>query len=89
MDLNVTILGSGTSTGVPMLGCKCAVCQSSHPRNYRTRVSIAVTANFENIEESFVIDTGPEFRIQMVKRKNCAANPLLVHAHARRSLPRF
>lgn len=63
MRLKITILGSGTSTGVPVIGCCCAVCSSSHPVDQRTRASIMV----ETGSERLVIDTGPDFRQQMLR----------------------
>ncbi|PLX79485.1 MAG: MBL fold metallo-hydrolase, partial [Desulfuromonas sp.] len=52
-DLLLKVLGSGTSTGVPVLGCQCAVCRSSDPRNQRTRCSLLLTWNNRQV----VIDT--------------------------------
>ncbi len=69
MEIDVTILGSGTSTGVPMIGCNCTVCLSQNPRNHRTRVSIYVQVSTSKQQNSFVVDTGPEFRLQMVREK--------------------
>jgi phosphoribosyl 1,2-cyclic phosphate phosphodiesterase len=75
----VTMLGSGTSQGVPVIGCRCAVCTSSDPRNRRTRASVYVRLG----EQGVVIDTATEFRLQ------CVANGierldavLFTHAHA-------
>ena len=80
MAIKITVLGSGTSTGVPMLGCHCQVCLSSDPRNFRTRSSIAVEVDDEL---SFVIDTGPEFRLQMVREKiKPPTNYIFTHTHA-------
>ena len=58
--MRVTILGSGTSHGVPMIGCKCAVCLSDDPRNKRFRPSVAV----ENNSKTILVDTTPELRVQ-------------------------
>ena len=59
----VTVLGSGTSQGVPMIGCKCPVCQSPDPRDNRTRSSIFITAPRGNI----LIDTTPDLRQQALR----------------------
>jgi phosphoribosyl 1,2-cyclic phosphate phosphodiesterase len=58
--MRVTILGSGTSHGVPMIGCHCAVCRSPHPKNKRFRPSIAV----QNAGKTILVDTTPELRMQ-------------------------
>ncbi len=58
----VTILGSGTSHGVPMIGCDCAVCRSSDPRDQRSRPSIFVRFQDQRI----LVDTAPELRLQCV-----------------------
>ena len=60
--MRVTFLGTGTSHGVPMIGCRCAVCTSTDPRNHRRRASILV----EWRETIVVVDTGPEFRLQII-----------------------
>lgn len=61
--LKVTFLGTGTSQGVPMIGCKCEVCTSTDPKDNRLRAAIWVrTAN-----TSIVIDTGPDFRYQALR----------------------
>ena len=61
--LKITFLGTGTSTGVPMIACNCEVCQSTNPKNKRLRSSILV----ESSNTTFVIDTTPDFRYQMLR----------------------
>lgn len=56
--MKITILGSGTSTGVPQVGCTCKVCTSSDPRDNRLRCSSLVEVNGVRI----LIDCGPDFR---------------------------
>ena len=60
--MKVTILGCGTSFGVPMIACKCPVCTSADPRNKRTRSSIMVTEAGKNI----LIDTSTDLRAQAI-----------------------
>lgn len=62
MSVRLTILGSGTSHGVPMIGCDCAVCSSPDPRDRRTRCS----AVFAWADGAILIDTSPELRLQCV-----------------------
>jgi phosphoribosyl 1,2-cyclic phosphate phosphodiesterase len=77
--MNVTILGSGTSMGVPVIGCGCNVCASPDPRNSRLRASVLV----EHRGGVLVIDTGPEFRIQMLRAGVHRLDAVLyTHAHA-------
>ena len=61
--MTVTFLGTGTSQGVPVIGCDCAVCQSPDPRDNRLRTSVHIEAEGTSI----VIDTGPDFRQQMLR----------------------
>jgi len=79
MSIEVIVLGTGTSHGVPMIGCDCAVCTSSDPHDKRTRPSVFVSMNGERI----LVDTTPELRLQ------CLANGireidavLYTHHHA-------
>ena len=58
--MEVIVLGSGTSQGVPMIGCSCAVCRSPDPRNRRTRASIHVVMDGLHVQ----VDAAPEFRLQ-------------------------
>jgi len=61
--LKITFLGTGTSQGIPVIGCKCAVCQSTDKRDKRLRVSVWV----KTADKSIVIDSGPDFRYQMLR----------------------
>ncbi len=63
--LDVLFLGTGTSLGVPVIGCECAVCTSADPRDNRSRSSLYVSTP----EGAFVIDTGPDFRAQCLREK--------------------
>jgi phosphoribosyl 1,2-cyclic phosphate phosphodiesterase len=63
--MKLTFLGTGTSQGIPVIGCNCSVCTSSDPRDKRLRTSAMVSVGGKNI----VIDTGPDFRQQMLETK--------------------
>lgn len=63
--MKVTFLGTGTSQGVPVIGCRCAVCRSTDYRDQRLRVSVLIEENGRNL----VIDTGPDFRQQMLRHR--------------------
>lgn len=63
--MKITILGSGTSQGVPVIACACHVCQSQEEMDKRLRCSIMITAE----EQNYVIDSGPDFRQQMLKHQ--------------------
>lgn len=79
MSLKLLFLGTGTSVGVPMIGCDCAVCTSDDRRNHRARTSAFISDGDTHI----VIDTAPEFRIKALEhglRKLDAV--LFTHAHA-------
>jgi len=75
----VTVLGSGTSMGVPTIGCGCAVCHSQDPRDRRTRPSVMVEWSGHRI----VIDSGPDFREQAVREGIDRLDAVLyTHGHA-------
>jgi phosphoribosyl 1,2-cyclic phosphate phosphodiesterase len=63
--LTITFLGTGTSSGVPMIGCDCAVCTSSNNKDNRLRSSILV----QSATTTLVVDTTPDFRYQMLRQK--------------------
>ncbi|MGQ0828706.1 MAG: MBL fold metallo-hydrolase [Bacteroidota bacterium] len=63
--MQITFLGTGTSQGVPLIACTCKVCQSDDTRDNRLRTSILI----EEAGKTFVIDTGPDFRQQMLREK--------------------
>ena len=63
--LKISFLGTGTSGGVPMIACQCTVCQSTNEKDKRFRSSVLV----ESDTTSFVIDTTPDFRSQMLRAK--------------------
>jgi phosphoribosyl 1,2-cyclic phosphate phosphodiesterase len=62
-ELRVTFLGTGTSQGVPVIGCKCSVCVSENDKDKRLRSSVLIEQ--ENI--TLIVDTGPDFRQQMLR----------------------
>ena len=77
--MRVTILGSGTSHGVPMIGCRCEVCTSPNPRDKRFRPSIAV----ENQGKVILVDTTPELRVQSLAVGLDRVDAVLItHTHA-------
>jgi len=61
--MRLTILGSGSSHGSPVIGCTCETCTSPDPRNHRTRASALVEVR----DRAFLIDTGPEMRLQAIR----------------------
>lgn len=76
--MKITILGSGTSQGVPIIGCDCEVCRSNDPRDKRLRTSILI----ETDKTSVCIDAGPDFRYQMLRTAVKRLDAILItHQH--------
>jgi phosphoribosyl 1,2-cyclic phosphate phosphodiesterase len=79
-DMKLVVLGSGTSHGIPVVGCECPVCRSRDPKDRRTRASLFIAGSRG---EAAVIDTGPEFRLQAVRAGIRRLDAVfLTHAHA-------
>jgi len=79
MRATLTVLGSGTSMGVPTIGCDCTVCHSSDPRDKRTRPSVLI----EYDGRSVIIDTTPDFREQAIRESILKLDAVLyTHTHA-------
>jgi phosphoribosyl 1,2-cyclic phosphate phosphodiesterase len=77
-SLTITFLGTGTSSGVPMVGCDCAVCTSGDSRDTRLRSSILV----QSATTTIVVDTTPDFRYQMLREKVKKLDAVLItHSH--------
>ena len=74
---SLTLLGTGTSVGVPVIGCKCPVCVSADPRNRRLRASALVRAG----EVSVLVDSGPDLRAQAL-REGLSALDAVIYTHA-------
>ena len=78
--MKLTFLGTGTSHGVPVIGCDCEVCKSSDPRDNRTRSSAYIQTDDG---QHILIDIGPDFRTQALRENICKIETvLLTHAHA-------
>ncbi len=77
--MRVIVLGSGTSHGVPMIGCTCEVCLSTNPKNKRFRPSVAV----QNGDKTILVDTTPELRMQSLAVGLSRVDAVLyTHTHA-------
>lgn len=77
--MKITVLGSGTSTGVPMVGCRCPVCVSGDPRDKRTRASIVV----EIAGRYILVDTSTDLRKQAIREQLPHIDAVLfTHSHA-------
>src|SRR5262245_52544216 len=86
--MRITVLGSGTSQGVPAIGCDCAVCRSSDPRDKRTRPSILIELDgsatpFADAIRSIFVDTSADLRAQALARDVRRVDAILfTHGHA-------
>ena len=77
--MRLTFLGTGTSFGIPQIGCACAVCRSTDPRDRRNRTSVVV----QSAEGSILVDTPPELRVSMVRAAIGSLDAVLyTHDHA-------
>ena len=78
-SISITVLGSGTSVGVPMIGCHCAVCHSDDPRDQRLRPSVHIQYG----DRGVLIDTTPDFRYQALRSRIERVDAILfTHSHA-------
>lgn len=76
--LTITFLGTGTSSGVPMIACECPICTSTDPKDNRLRSSILV----QSATTTLVVDSGPDFRYQMLRAKVKRLDAILfTHSH--------
>jgi len=76
--MQITFLGTGTSAGIPIIGCKCEVCKSTDPRDNRLRCSALI----EDEDLSIVIDLGPDFRQQLLRERIEKVDAVLItHPH--------
>jgi phosphoribosyl 1,2-cyclic phosphate phosphodiesterase len=77
-DFELTFLGTGTSVGVPVIGCPCRVCHSEDPRNKRTRSSVQIRSG----ELSILVDSGPDLREQALRERLTKVDAVLyTHSH--------
>src|SRR5690348_9295927 len=76
---SILVLGSGTSIGIPMIGCRCKTCTSNDPRDKRLRPSVLLKLGRHRV----LIDTGPDFRAQALNYKIDRIDAVLfTHSHA-------
>ena len=79
MSLTITFLGTGTSYGVPMIGCDCATCRSDDPRDKRSRPSIYLQTD----DVALLVDTGPDLRMQALRQRLRRVDGIFfTHGHA-------
>lgn len=76
--MEIRFLGSGTSTGIPQIGCKCEVCSSTNPKDKRLRASIIIKTD----NQSIMIDCGPDLRQQLIQSQITDISGILItHEH--------
>lgn len=76
--MKITFLGTGTSTGVPEVGCQCEVCTSTDERDWRLRTSVLIETEGKHI----LLDCGPDFRWQMIRNKSYRLDAVIIsHEH--------
>ena len=76
--MKLKFLGTGTSQGVPVIGCRCSVCTSENPKDKRFRASVMIT----NDNQKILIDCGPDFRQQMLINNEEKVDAVLItHEH--------
>src|SRR5215210_1518200 len=83
--VELLFLGTGTSAGIPMIGCTCAVCTSPDPRDKRTRPSVVISYGgpADGIHTRVLVDTTPELRLQCVAHGVDSIDAVVyTHAHA-------
>lgn len=81
--MRITLMGTGTSHGVPVIACDCEVCRSSDERDKRTRCSAYIENGEVENQTHIVVDTGPEFRIQALRHNIKKLDAVLItHSHA-------
>lgn len=77
--MKITLLGTGTSQGIPVIGCSCRVCTSDDPRDVRRRASIAIESHGSTV----IVDTSPDFRMQVIDAGiNRLDAAVFTHPHA-------
>ena len=77
-SIKVTFLGTGTSQGIPLIGCRCAVCTSANAKDKRLRSSILV----ETAKTRVCIDSGPDFRQQLLRERTTRLDAVVyTHEH--------
>lgn len=86
MSFELLFLGTGTSAGVPMIACDCAVCTSEDPRDHRTRSSVLISYGHDPVHAGpyrWLVDTTPELRLQIVRHRIRHIHGVLyTHAHS-------
>src|SRR5688572_28059439 len=83
MRIEMEFLGSGTSSGIPTIGCDCAVCRSTNPRNKRLRSSVLFRVGAGEAERRLLVDVTPDVRIQALRAGFSSIHGvLLTHTHA-------